>query len=72
MMGLLYVGRILGCYGDTGKEAGNHYSGLRVILRICRDNGQENGNYYIIYWGYMQIMENGNYYHGLYTGYTLG
>ena len=27
------------------------------MLGLCRDNGKENGNYYIVYWGYIGIME---------------
>ena len=30
---------------------------LRVILGLYWDNGKQNGNYYIVYWGYIGIME---------------
>ena len=30
---------------------------LYGILGIYRDTGNENGNYYIAYWGYIGIME---------------
>ena len=33
-------------------------------MGLSRENGRENGNYYVVYWGYIAIMEklNGNYY----------
>ena len=36
----LLVTRILGLYGDNGKENGNHCS----MLGLYGDNGKENGN----------------------------
>ena len=30
---------------------------LGILTRFYGDNGKENGNYYIVYWGYRGIME---------------
>ena len=31
---------------------------MRVILGLYRDNGKENGNHYLVYWGHIGILGN--------------
>ena len=38
--------------GMMEKKNGNYYLGFRDMLGLYRDDGEENGNYYVVCWDY--------------------
>ena len=43
-------GFIQGFYRGNGRENGNYWYKIVVILFFCMDSGKENGNYYVGFW----------------------